>query len=180
MCAKLGVAVGMRGALLRLAVGLQAVAQPAQQLRDGREMHLVTHSAQRDRELTHTLRRPQQRRLRVTARISLHQRLQIRKQRRIALGQRLATSTRPTHPPHRQPLTRLKLPDPLTDRVLMNPRRPRRRLDPAPPIRPRLRRRPQPPLTLIELASQRPEPLPNRRLVDHTPVVLHNQPNSST
>ena len=143
-------------------------------------MHLVAQLTQRSRELTHPLRRPQQRQLRIPARISLHQRLQIRQQRRIALGQRLATGTRPTHPPRRQPLTRLKLPDPLTDRVLMNPRRPRRRLDPTPPTRPRLRRRPQPPLTLIQLASQRPEPLANRRLVDHTPTVLHNQPNSST
>jgi hypothetical protein len=53
--AKLRVTVRMLGALLGLAVGLQAVAELVQQPRDGAIADLVTQSAQLDGELAHAL-----------------------------------------------------------------------------------------------------------------------------
>ena len=169
--AELRVTVGVLPALPRLDVRLQAVPQPAQKLRDRREVRLVAQLAQPVGEMPDALGRPAQKRLRIPAAISFDQPLEIHNQRRIRLGQPLAPTTRPPHPPRREPLPRLKLIDPLPDRRHRDPGRARRRRDPTPTSRTRLTRRPQPPLPLVQLTRQRPELLPDRNLIRHTPIV---------
>ena len=105
----------MLAALANLGVGLQAVAQLAQQPRDRPEADLMTLLAQALGELAH---RPAQRPLRVAATITIDEALEIRKQRRILLDQALTAPARPTHPPRRQALTAFKLAEALANRRL--------------------------------------------------------------
>jgi hypothetical protein len=176
---KLRVAVGMRRALLGLAVGLQAEPQHAQVLRHRLMADAMAGLAQRSGQRPHALGRPQQRRLRVPARLIGDKLLQRAEQLRIALGQRLAAPARPTHPPAREMLAITHLTHPTGNRH----RRQASRTDhcrlTARTMRERLRASPQTPLTLVELASHRPVTLPDRMLIDHEPGVLHNQPDSS-
>jgi hypothetical protein len=155
--------------LTRLGVGLQAVAQLAQQPGDRPEADLMAELAQALGEPAHALGRPAQRLLGVAPAIAVNEALQIGQQRRILLDQALAASARPAHAARLKPLTGLQLAQSLADRRLRDSCRPRDRCDPAAPARARLGRRPQPPPTLIELGGQRPEPFADRSLIDHTP-----------
>jgi hypothetical protein len=177
---KLRVTVGVPGALAGLDVGLQAVAQQPQQLGDRREMHAVALLAQRRGEMPHAPRRPDQQRLRIAAAASFDQPLEILQQRRVDIGQRVASASTPTHAARLQTLARLKLGDPLTDRRHRDPRRSRRRSNPAAASRARLTGRPQPPLTLIELARQRPELHADRDLINHAPSFDTENPTPAT
>src|SRR6266508_4658217 len=166
----------MGGALPALAVRLQRIARPAPQLRARRVVHAVAHQAQRLGKVPNALGGPAQQRLRVTTTVPIDQPLDVSKQGRVDLGQRLATPARSTHPPRIEPRARLKLGDPLADRVHRDPCRPCRCRDPATPRRARLRRRPQPTLALAQLTRQRPELLSDRILVDHTPKFYSRSP----
>ncbi len=166
---ELGVTVGVMAALPCFDVRLEAVAKTAQKPRDRREMHLVTPLAQPRGQVADAPRGPAQKRLRVAAAVGIDEPLEIPRQRRVDLAQPLAAPARPTHPTRREPLPRLELSNPLPDRVERHPRRTRRHRDPAPASRPRLARRPQPTLTLVQLASQHPELLPDQDLITHNP-----------
>jgi hypothetical protein len=74
---ELGIAVGVLGTLPGLHIGLQAVAQPAQQLRDRGEVDLVAQLAQPVGELAHALDRPAQRPLGIAARLVVDEPLEI-------------------------------------------------------------------------------------------------------
>jgi len=164
---KLRVAVWMLAALADLGVGLQAVAQPAQQPRDRLVRDAMAERAQRVGELAHALGRPAQRLLGIAAAIRVDQSLQIADQRRVGLGQRPAAPAATPDPARLKRVTALKLRQPGADRVLRDPRRARNRRDPATAVRARLRRRLQTTATLVKLARQRPIALPDRVLVDH-------------
>ena len=168
---ELRVTVRVLPALPRLEVRLQAVPQPAQKLRDRRVVRLVAELAQSVGEMPDALGRPAQKRPRIPPAISFDQPLEIQNQRRIRFGQPLASTTRPPHPPRREPLAPLKLIDPLPDRRHRYPGRARRRCNPTPTSRTRLTGRPQPPLPLVQLTRQRPELIPDRNLIRHTPIV---------
>src|SRR5450755_618925 len=138
-------------------------------------MNLVTLPTELSGEHPHALGRPQQHPHRIATTVLGDEPLQRHNQTRIVLGDRLATAPASTHPPILEPLTRVDLPDPLADRVLRDPARPRDRRDPPTTQQPRLRRRPKPPRPLVQLRRQRPEPLTDQPLIDHTPGVLRHR-----
>ncbi len=83
--AKLLVAVGVAGPLARLLVGLQAVAERAQQPRHRLVRDLVPCPAQRLGELAYALGRPAQRLLGVAPRVRIDETLEILHQARVGL-----------------------------------------------------------------------------------------------
>src|SRR6202034_398684 len=89
---KLSVAVGVVGALLRLPVGLQTVAQFMQQIGHNLMADLMLHSFQFRGQLTHALAGPTERRLRIPARGGFQERLQIGLQRRILVAGSFAST----------------------------------------------------------------------------------------
>jgi hypothetical protein len=119
-------------------------------------MHCVALLAQPGGEMPDAAGRPDQQRLRIAAAASFEEALEILQQRRVDIDQRVASTSRPTHTARVQTLPGLELRDPLTDRRHRDPRRTRRRSNPAPPGRARLTRRPQPPLTLIQTHPRAP------------------------
>ena len=96
---KLGVAVRVRAAFTRLAVGLQAVVQRPQQPVDRARADPITLRAEFVRQLAHALAGPAQRRPGVAPGHRLHQRLQRRQQRRVLLRESLAP---PAAPPNKR------------------------------------------------------------------------------
>ena len=95
---ELGVAVGMPGAFVRLAVGLAREAELDEQLAHAVGADRMAHVAQRRRQLVHALRHPQQRPHRIAPRRRLDEALEVGKQAWIALGHRLAAATLAPHP----------------------------------------------------------------------------------
>src|SRR5450631_1864597 len=97
------------------------------------------------------LRRPQQHVHRIAATVLRDEALQRHDQTRIVLDDRPTTTPRTPHTTNLEPLTRIDLPDPLPDRVLRDPTRPRDRRDTTTTQHPSLRRRPDPPRPLVQL-----------------------------
>jgi hypothetical protein len=168
----------MGGPLARLGVGLQAVAQLAQELGDRREVRLVAEFAQGVGEVAHALGRPAQRRLGIAAVIVADQPLQLPQQLRVGLRQRLAATATAAHPARLERLARFKLAQPLLDRRRRHPRRARDRRNSASPVRACLSRGPQATAALVELSRQRPVALTDRLLIDHTAPVPYNRHSS--
>ena len=164
--AKLRIAIGMLGALARLSVGLQAVAQLLQGLQHRAVGDLVPRLAQPAGELRAALRAPPQRPLGIAAHVRIDEPLEIADQGRVLLGQPLAAPARAAHPARLERLTGVELCKPTPDGRLRNRRRAHHRGDPATPMRARLRRSPAPPATLAESALHHPPPLSNRTLID--------------
>jgi len=179
---KLRVAVGMRRALTRLAVGLQAIPVGLQQSQHRAVDDLMAHRAQRLGELRAALGRPPQRRLRTTARDRIHKPIKILPELRLTLQNRNLPCSETAHTARRKNLAAIEILQPAQHGGLRDPRRPNHRRDPAMTRRPRLRRSPQPPTALIQhaLRVQQPVPLTDRTLINHDPPVLHNTPNSCT
>jgi hypothetical protein len=98
---ELGVPVGVIGAFLGLAVGVQAEPPGFQQLAHHRVADLVPEFAQSRGERAQALAGPAQRRHRIAAAVGLHERLEIAQQRRIALRQRLAPAAHAANPTSR-------------------------------------------------------------------------------
>jgi hypothetical protein len=170
----------MRGALQRLAVGLQAVAQAAQQLGDRLVTDLVALLAQRPGERPHALGRPQQRRLRIPARLVGDHCLEILDQSQVGLGELRTACPRPTHPARPGRVARADLSHPSRDRRRRHPRRPRDRGQAPATMRQRLRAGPTPTTSLVQLAHHRPIPITYRALIDHATVVLRDPADTST
>ena len=151
---ELRVAIRMLSALPSLDVCLQVLAKPAHQLRNLREVHLMTEPAQAIRKMPDTPRGPAENRLWIAPAASINQTLEILEQRQIDLRQRLATTARPTHSPRRQSLPSLKLADPLADRRLRHSGRARRGCYSTTPRRARLAGCPQSTLPLVQVARR--------------------------
>jgi hypothetical protein len=94
---ELGIAVGMAGALARLARGLQRVAEPVQQFARQGVADLMAQAAQAGRQLAQAPGCPKQRRLRVAAAVRLDQGAQVVEQGRILGDQRLAPAAFAAH-----------------------------------------------------------------------------------
>jgi hypothetical protein len=92
---ELGVAIRVRVAFARLAIGLQAELLSVQQVTDSGASDLVAHGHQRARQLRQTFAGPAQRRHRIAARVRLHHRQQISQQRWVLGHQRPVAATWP-------------------------------------------------------------------------------------
>ena len=170
---ELHVAIGMLRALQRLAIGLQAVAQRAQQRGDRRVMDLVTLLAQLAGELSHALGGPQQDLHRIAATVVGDEPLQAprpardRSPRSACDHHRAGAHDRPraARPTSisRIPLRIVFGEIPLALATAAIPPRPSTRASDAAQIRR---------ATLTELRRQRPEPLTDQPLIDHAPGVL--------
>jgi hypothetical protein len=165
---KLRVAVGMRGALLGLDVGLQAEPHGAQQIADHRAVRAMPALKQRICEVTHAAADPQQRRLGISARGVLHQRAQIVEQLGVLDDLGGATATRPTDPIAALQLLIIQIGDTGSDRLVRQPGHAVHRLDPAATDRACLGCRPDPSQPLVEKRCQRREACLKRGFVDHT------------
>ena len=177
---KLRVAVGMLLAFQRLARRLQAVAELAQKPRHRPEPDRVPALGELVGQLARALGRPQKNPFGITAGVALDQLAQHLQQLRIAgLHRRSPRAARP-HPPGLKRRL-IKLAQPLADRVLRQPTRPRRRRDPPVAERTRLAGGKRSPLTLVQLRAQQPVTLRDRCLsITHAPPLLPPHPTSCT
>jgi hypothetical protein len=177
---KLRIAVGVLAAFADVGVGLQAVAQAAQQPRDGLMRDPVAELTQTIGQPAHALGRPAQRKLRIAATVAVNEALEILDERRVAGAQRPPATARAPHAPALERLAGLQLAQPATNGVLRDSRRARHRRDPATPMPTRLSGRPQTPTPLIKLPRHSPIVLTDRDLVDHASTLRRPTPTPST
>ena len=156
--AELGVTVGVLGALQRLGVALQAVAQLGrQQPRHAVMRHPVPPGAQLTSQIAGRTGSPPQPGHRIPPHLRLYQAIQRLQQARVGLGQPLAAPAFPPDAPLQRVITRLQLSHPRRHRLARDPRGTRHHLDPAVPQPARLRAQHQPPAPLIQVRQQRIE-----------------------
>jgi hypothetical protein len=125
---KLRIPIGMTGAFLGLAVGLQAVTQIVQQLRYHPVTGLVAHPPQFGRQLANTLASPAQRRFWIPSSQRLDQLLQVTFQRPVLRHRLLASAPRTPNPPFWLACSRpFQLGRPLSNHLTRDSRRTRHR-----------------------------------------------------
>ncbi len=146
---KLRVAVGIFGALARLAVGLQTEFLLLQQLAHDRVADVVPELTQFVRQTTQALARPAQRRHRIAARVGLDQRVQIVEQTGVGFGQRFASPSQTTNAAGLQQWRRVELLKAASDRAGGDARDPANGGYAAMPRRPGFRRGEKPSLPFV-------------------------------
>ena len=151
---ELRVAVGIVGALARLAIGLQAELLLLQQLADDRVADLVPEFVEFPGQPAQALACPAQRRHRIAARVGLDQRVQIVKQTGVRFRQRFASPARAANATGRL-RRRVEFLQAAPDRARGDPRDAGNRGYAAMPRRPRFRRSEKPPLPFIKLRQYR-------------------------
>ena len=164
---ELGVAVGVAHAFARLAVGLQAEAQAAQQAADQLLAGGEAPLRQRRRQTTLALADPQQGSLGIATDRRLHQLVQGFQQPRLGLDRRLAATSRPTYPIAQLLGARSQIGQATTDRAACNTGRPRHRCHPATSNHARFARSKQATFSLVQERRQRIEAGRDRNGIDH-------------
>jgi len=147
---ELCIAVGMVGSFSRLAVGLTAVVQLAQQAPHELLAHGKTLPAQHLDDVALAATHPAQRRLRIAADRVLDQTFQGRRQSWLKLNGAFAPGSRTTNTLTNRVASRLQLGDPPIDRTAGDPGRRSHRRHAAVAQRQRLVRRKQPTPSLVE------------------------------
>ena len=152
---ELRVAVGIVGALARLAIGLQAELLLLQQLADDGMADLVPEFVEFSRQPAQALARPAQRRHRIAARVGLDQRVQIVEQTGVRFRQRFASPSRTANTTELQRRRRVEFLQAASDRARGDPRDAGNRGDAPMPRRPGFRRSEKPSLPFIQLRQYR-------------------------
>jgi hypothetical protein len=154
---ELGIAVGVADAFARLAVGLQAEAQAAQQPADQLPPRGEAPLGQGRRRMALALADPPQRRLRIAADRGLNQVVQRLRQHGLGLGRRLATASRSAHPSAGCLGACPQVRQATADRAVGDPGRAGHRPDPAASCGPCLARREQAPSPFVQERGERIE-----------------------
>jgi hypothetical protein len=172
---ELRVAVGRVTALAGLAVGLQAVAELAQQVGHHVMADAVPHRPQRFGEMAQAAAGPEQRRLGIAACAGRHQRFEVGQQRRIVLCQHLAAAAGAPHTAAYR-LARhfdIQLGEAAHDGTARQAGDPRDCRYPAAAGSPRLGCRKTPPAPLVQHRIESLVAQPNACLVNHHARLVH-------